>query len=237
LARGGADLRFTFGPRFNGKPIWSPEGSRIAFSTNRSGGGEVIARATNGVTKDEVLDTGGVVVSGEDWSSDGQFVIEERDNDPKTRDDIWVLPQFGDRRPFAYLNSKFNEKYAKLSPNGRWLAYQSDESTRFEIYVESFPMPGAKRKISTNGGSRPVWSRDGKELYFISADQKMMAVQGKEGAQFEASVPEALFDVHVGAGAWFDVAKDGHFLIPVQVEQPVTAPITVVLNWQAGLKK
>ena len=118
----------------------------------------------------------------------------------KTKDDIWVLPLFGDRKPFPYLQTEFNEQYAKLSPNGQWLAYTSDESKRNEVYVQTFPTPGGKWQISTNGGSRSVWSRDGKELYFLSADGKMMAVERKgSGAKFEAGLPKPLFDVRFPA--------------------------------------
>jgi hypothetical protein len=149
------------------------------------------------------------------------------------------LPLFGDRKPFPYLQSAFQEGYGKLSPNGQWLAYQSNETKRFEVYVQTFPTPGGKWQVSTNGGGSPEWSRDGKELYFIGADQKMMVVQVKDGVKFEASVPKALFDVHTvnGLNFVFDVSKDGRFLIPTPVEQSASVPMTVVVNWTAGLKK
>jgi hypothetical protein len=112
----------------------------------------------------------------------------------------------------------------------------SDETNQNEVYVQTFPTPGAKSQISTNGGDYPVWSRDGKELYFIGADGKMMAVEVKTGANFAASEPKPLFDSHL-AGSGFDVGKDGRFLIPTQIEQSSSAPMTIVVNWQAGLKK
>jgi hypothetical protein len=157
---------------------------------------------------------------------------------PKTKNDVWVIPTFGDRKPFPYLQTEFNEGFARLSPNGQWLAYTSDESKRGEIYVQTFPTPGGKWQVSTNGGTRSVWSRDGKELYFIGADGKLMAVEVASGAKFHVSVPEPLFDARVpGRQVWFDVSKDGHFLIPVQLEQSANAPMTVVVNWTAALKK
>ena len=149
----------------------------------------------------------------EDWSRDGRYIIEDV-LDPKTRNDIWVIPTFGDRKPFPYINTEFLEDNAKLSPNGQFLAYRSDESKRNEVYVQTFPEHGGKWQISTGGGDFPVWSRDGRELYFISADNKLMAVEVKgDGKKFDAGVPKPLFSVP--AQAQFDVSKDGRFLIHV----------------------
>jgi Tol biopolymer transport system component len=236
LARGG-DSRFTFGPATNQWPIWSPDGTRIAFNTTRDGNGKVFQRATSGTAQDEALDKPAINARAEDWSRDGKYILEERP-DPKTVNDIWVLPTLGEKKePFPYLHTAFREQFAKLSPDGRWLAYQSDESKRFEIYVVTFPNLGGKWQVSTGGGSRPVWSRDGRELYFISADSKMMAVDIRSGTKFDFGVPKPLFDVRMDAGAWFDVSKDGKFLLPAQVEASATVPMTVVVNWQAGLKR
>jgi hypothetical protein len=195
----------------------------------------VTQRATNGAGQDEILDRSTRLKYPVDWSKDGRYIIEQASADSKTGTDIWVLPLFGDRKPFPYLETDANEAEAKLSPNGLWLAYQSDESKRNEIYVTTFPQPGGKWQVSTNGGSYPVWSRDGKELFYIGADGKMMAVEVKAGPAFEAGIPKPLFDVS-SAGS-YDVGKDGRFLIPVPVEQSGTTPITVVVNWQAGLRK
>jgi len=173
----------------------------------------------------------------DDWSRDGRYLIEQV-NDPKTRSsDIWVIPTFGDRKPFPYINTEFQEGNAKLSPNGQFLAYDSDESKRVEVYVQTFPEHRGKWQISTGGGRFPVWSRDGRELYFISADNKMMAVEVKaSGTKFDAGVPKPLFDVR--QSAQFDVSKDGRFLIHVSLDTAGTnVPLTVVVNWQAGLKK
>jgi dipeptidyl aminopeptidase/acylaminoacyl peptidase len=150
-----------------------------------------------------------------------------------------VLPQFGDKKLFAYLQSQFNEGPARLSPDGRWLAYVSDESRRKEIFVASFPQPGGKWQISTGGGEIPIWSRDGHELFFVSADNKMMAVEFKTtGGKLEPGVPKPLFDVRLGRGDTnFDVSKDGRFLIPTLLDQGASEPLTVVLNWPEMLKK
>jgi dipeptidyl aminopeptidase/acylaminoacyl peptidase len=196
-------------------------------------------KATSGVAQDEVLDAAPRLKRPTDWSHDGQYIIEEVPSNSKTGVGVWVLPLGGDKKPFPYLNTEANESLAKLSPDGQFLAYQSDESKRNEIYVQTFPRPGGKWEVSTNGGSSPIWSRDGKELFFLARDGKMMAaevksVAGKDGATFERGVPKPLFDTH---GWGFDVGKDGRFLIPVPVDQPGAAPINVVINWPATLKK
>jgi Tol biopolymer transport system component len=237
LKRGTAS-RFSFNSKSNAYPIWSPDGSHIAFSSTPERVKDIYQKATSGATQDEALEKSTRSKFISDWSRDGRYIIYTV-ADPKTDFDIWVLPLFGDRKPFPYLQSAFQEGYGKLSPNGQWLAYQSNETKRFEVYVQTFPTPGGKWQVSTNGGGSPEWSRDGKELYFIGADQKMMVVQVKDGVKFEASVPKALFDVHTvnGLNFVFDVSKDGRFLIPTPVEQSASVPMTVVVNWTAGLKK
>lgn len=235
LTRGTAS-RFTFGPANNEYPVWSPDGSRIAFYSLRSGHGEPYQKASSGVGQEEILNRDPRPNQLTDWSRDGRYIIEQL-IDPKTINDIWVLPTFGDKKPFPYINAEFVENWAKRSPNGQFLAYQSNESKHYEVYVQTFPEHGGKWQISTGGGGLPVWSRDGRELYFISADKKMMAVEVKaNGTKFEAGVPKALFAVP--AQAQFDVSKDGRFLIHVPVDTAATnVPLTVVVNWQAGLKK
>jgi len=199
-------------------------------------------KAASGVGPDEVLDEARSSTVVTDWSRDSRYLIESV-LDPKTKFDIWVLPLFGDRKPFPYLHAEFNENNAKLSPNGQWLAYASDETKRNEVYVQTFPNPGGKWQVSTSGGSLPVWSRDGKELFFIGGDRKMMAVELKSGAgsgaKFEAGLPKALFDVNFESGfnPGFDVSKDGRFLIPTRAGQSAAAPITIVVNWTAALNK
>jgi dipeptidyl aminopeptidase/acylaminoacyl peptidase len=235
LARG-TTSRFTFGPFNNQNPLWSPDGSRVAFYTGRSGHAEPWQKAANGVGQEEIIDKNPRQHYVDDWSRDGRFLIEQV-VDPKTFNDIWVHPTFGDKKSFPYINSEFDEGYAKLSPDGQFLGYSSNESKRSEVYVQTFPEHGGKWQISTGGGNFPVWSRDGRELYFISADNKMMTVEVKgDGKKFEAGVPSALFAVP--AQTQFDVSKDGRFLIHVPVDQAGSnVPLTVVVNWQSALKK
>jgi Tol biopolymer transport system component len=142
-------------------------------------------------------------------------------------------------KPRPYLQSNANEGAPNISPSSDWLAYTSDETRRFEVYVQSFPNPGRKYQVSVNGGDVPVWSRDGKELYFIAPDRQMMVVPIRnKGGDLETSTPKALFDskITIGINITFDVNKDGRFLIPVQ-EQESASPLTLVLNWHAGLRK
>ena len=177
-----------------------------------------------------------------DWSRDGRFVIFQT-LDPTTGFHIWVLPLSGDRKPYAFLHSQSAEisgrsimlpMWGKLSPDGRWLAYQSNETGSFEIYVQAFPGREGKWRVSVKGGTHPIWSRDGKELFYIAADNKLMAVDVKSGARFEHGVPKPLFEARTG----FDVSPDGkRFLLVVPLEQAANPPMTVVVNWHAGVKR
>ena len=232
------DSRLTSGPLNSVTPVWSPDGSKVAFSNSRDGSLNVYRKNSSGVGQDEALDKDQRSKSVRDWSHDGQYLIEEVGRSTKTGTAVWVLPLFGDRTPLPYLESEFNQSYPKVSPNGQWLAYQSDETKRNEIYVQSFPKPGGKWQVSTDGATSPVWSRDGKELFFLGANGKMMAVDVRSGAgnKFDNGLAKPLFDLP-GDAFTFDVTRDGRFLIPVPVEQASGAPITVVVNWAAGLRR
>jgi len=142
----------------------------------------------------------------------------------------------GEKKPFVYHDTEFSESDAVLSPNGRWLAYSSDASKRSEIYVETFPTPEAGWQISANGGSLPRWSLDGKELYFIAPDQKLMAVEIKAGPS-DRSVPRSLFPTRLPVNGRYDVSKDECFLIPTLLDSAGTVSMTAIVTWTAGLKK
>jgi len=242
LARG-TDSRFTFNGKTNRFPVWSPDGGAIAFNSELPGHQSVFKRATTGMPKDEAVDPDEVVKRPTDWSPDGRYIIEESGGSTaRTGGDIWVAtvgPAAAGEKRRPYLQTEFNEGFGVVSPNGKWLAYRSNETKRNEIYVMTFPNPGSKWQISTNGGNIPVWSRDGKQLYFISPNKKMMAVEIKgTGTNPEAGVPRELFDVSLATNnPRYDVSKDGKFLAPLAVEQTAGAPINVVVNWTAGLKK
>jgi len=241
----GTRSRLTFDGKEKGYPVWSPDGSHVAFRSTRDGGNTSLYQKTiNGVGQEEILDkTPGSFAVPLDWSSDGRYLIEGVLAGPKLS--IWVLPLSkgqanGNQKSSPYLDEPFNEVGGKLSPNGEWLAYASDETGRYEVYVQTFPKRGGKWPVSINGGSRPNWSRDGKQLYFVAGDGKLMAVNVKSGSggAFEAGAPEALFDPHMAGNqfTWFGVTKDGRFLFPTAAEQS-GRPVTIVVNWPSLLKE
>jgi len=156
---------------------------------------------------------------------------------------LWVLPMTGEQKPAPFLQSVFNEDHARFSPDGRFVAYASDESGRFEVYVQTFPASGGKWLVSANGGAQPRWRRDGKELFYIAPDRKLMAVDVKaEASTFVVGVPKALFQTHVisypNPRNIYDVSADGQrFLIITPPEETTSTPVTVVANWTADLKR
>ena len=185
------------------------------------------------------------------WSTDGRFITYKTVGS-KGYSEVWVLPQFperagGDRKPFPFLQSEeFTQSSPKFSPDGRWLVYQSNESGRYEVYIQSFPKRAGKWQVSTGGGDRPRWSRDGKELFYLAPDQRLMAVAVKGDSAPEVGAPRPLFETRmfggvratVGFRQQYDVAPDSQrFLINVPVAEEASSPITLVLNWAAGLKK
>ena len=223
-------------------PFGTPPKISTKASSNREGAFNLYQKSASGAGKEELLLKTELPKFPTDWSADGRFIVYNV-IDPKTKADVWVLPLFGDQKPFPLLQTEFNERIGRFSPDGRWIAYASDESGTNQIYVQSFPTSGGKWQVSTNGGSFPAWRRDGKELFYVSPDKKMMAVEVKgEGATFERGVPKALFDVRVpsfnAAQARFAVTADGQkFLVNNTIGETTSAPIAVVLNWTADLKK
>ena len=233
IARGTLS-RFTFDPANDGAPAWSPDGARIAFNSNRGGQFNLYQKLSSGAGGDEELLKSGELKSPLDWSQDGRFIAYLVQS-AKTRADIWILPLDGDRQPFPFLQTPFNELGARFSPDGRWVAYTSDETGVPEVYVQSFPASGGKWQISSGGGTAPKWSRDGKELFYTNGG-KLMSVEVKTGGStFEAGTPTLLFE---SRGRTYDASADGQrFLVAVPVEEATSTPITVVLNWTTDLKK
>jgi len=240
----GTSARFTFGPAGE-NPVWSPDGSQIIFGTRGSGLYEKLA---SGVSEEQLILKSTQDLSPTSWSHDGRFLLYTA-VDPKTKDDLWILPLEGDRKPFPFLHTEFAESDGRFSPDGHWVAYTSDESGRSEIYVRSFSpsTSGATSNsaggvlISSNGGTEPRWRGDGRELFYRGADRKLMAVELTLTPAFQAGLPKVLFRMpeeggpSAGRPMW-DATPDGkRFLLPVP--QSSTTPFTVVLNWPSLLKK
>jgi Tol biopolymer transport system component len=240
LARAGALSRFTFSPNTEDNPIWSPDGNYVAFSLGGGTSTNIYRKVSSGAGNEEMLVQSEVTKEPTDWSSDGRFIIFS-DYRPKTGSDLWVLPFFGDGKPYKLLETEFEEGQGHFSPDGRWFAYTSNESGRDEVYVQSFPVTGGKWLISTGGGSQPQWCCDGKEIFYVASDKTLMSVEINAGALFESSVPKRLFVTQVSAynsPNRYAVSADGQrFLVNGPSGDGHAAPITVVLNWTSGLKK
>jgi eukaryotic-like serine/threonine-protein kinase len=223
----GTSTRLTL---FNGSsPVWSPDGKEIAFASDQGGSVDIFVKPSNGNGKDQrVLQQAGPPT---DWSLDGRYILFGK-RDEQTRYDLWMLPLFGDRKPAAYLQTDFYESGAVLSPNGKWVAYESDETGGSEIYVRSFANPTAQKwKISSNGGSMPKWRRDGKELFYIGANHKLMAVKVKTDLDFQVSTPVELFYVD---GEYVVINNGQKFLLDQRIQDStMVSPINVILNWPA----
>ena len=242
LARG-IRSRFTFDPAEEDTSIWSPDGSQIVYAFRVSGTLELYRKAADGTGAAEVLLADHRNKFPACWSPDGRFILYMVDNGSPTGWDMWLLPVFGDRKPYPFLQTPFNEAQGRFSPDGRWIAYISNESGRYEAYVTSFPGPAGKWQISSGGGTSlgvwPRWRRDGKEITYLAPDGTLMAVAvNAQGSRFEAGEARPMFATRSRGPRWpYDVSPDGRFLVNTVVERERSAPLTVILDWGAGVKK
>jgi Tol biopolymer transport system component len=230
--------RVTFGDDDH-NVAWSPDGTRFAFASVREGVHQIFIGSADGSRDlDQVTD-------GEhdhylcDWSPDGRALAYVEFH-PETAADLWVVELSGTREPRAFVNTRFYEKEAAFSPDGRWLAYVSDESGQFEVYVQPFSGPGPKLQVSSDGGEEPVWSRAGDELFY-RANGKMMTVAVRERPELTVGRPEPLFEDRFHDGNLpsrsYDVAPDGRFVMAAEAElERAIHRLEVVLNWTEGLK-
>jgi serine/threonine protein kinase len=233
----GLKTPFTFGPAQTRAQVWSPDGGTIFFTSNRKGHFDLYRKASSGTGSEELVVESNLDKFVTSISPDGRFLLYHT-VDPKTKQDVWVLPLDGGQKPFAFLQGEFNEVNAHFSPDGRWVAYQSDESGRSEIYVTPFPSPSGKRQISTLGGRWPKWRR--KEVFYLTLDNKLMVSEvNVHGDTLQIGAARPLFEIRPGGpGNVYDVSADGQrFLVNMAVEQQITTPLTLVLNWTAELKK
>jgi Tol biopolymer transport system component len=236
----GVPTRFTFGD-FDIRPIWASDGSGIIYASPRDGlPPNLFTKALTSGAEEKRLMRSGINSIATDRSPDGRYIVYMA-NELGTNLNIWALPLVGDQTPKPVLRTQFNEGDARISPDGRWLAYVSDESGKWEVYVQRFLASGGKWQISSTGGTQPEWSFDGKELFYVAADQKLMAVPLHVGASFDPGTPKELFQLHAVTdflGNTFDVAHDGQrFLVNTPVGDEAPTPFTVVINWSAPLER
>jgi eukaryotic-like serine/threonine-protein kinase len=241
--------RLTFEGKANTNPAWAPDGKRIAFTSNKEGPLNIFWQLADGSGGLERLTTSEYIHVPSSWSPDGQ-VLAFFEVNPTTQRDIWVLrmgdPSIGSgqvRKAQPFLRTPFNESAPRFSPDGRWLAYYSNESGRFEIYVQPYPGPGGKWQISTEGGTEPVWNPNGRELFYRTGD-RMMAVDIATQPGFTAGKPRILFEGRYELAPFpianYDISPDGkRFLMlkSIEQEQAVPTQINVVLNWFEELKQ
>jgi eukaryotic-like serine/threonine-protein kinase len=242
LARGGATSRLTFDAADDRSPVWSPDGSHVVWSSHRGGKYQLYQKLASGTGQDELLHESNNPISPEDWSKDGRFILYT-ENEPNTRGDVWVLPLDGERKSFPFLQTPYAEQSPRFSPDGRFVAYRSNETGRDEMYVLTFPAKDGKWQVSNDGaGGLPQWRGDGRELfYFSAADRKVMMVEIRGSSAFEPGIPKALFDltaVRQVTGSGWAVTPDGQrFLFDSAMHETATQQYTVVVNWTSELKK
>ncbi len=243
--------RFTFDNNVYLSPIWSRDGKYIAYMegsygalTNQS----ILERAADGSGEEHKLmdlsQTMGLQESLCDWSPDGRYILFVTGTaSAQNGTDVWVLPLFGDRKPYTYISAPGNQRYAQFSPDGRWVAYGSDESGQSEIYVAPFPWTGAKWQVSNGGGVLPRWRGDGKQIYFLTMGSSgvFAADVNGHGSSFEVGEVHTLFDVDNlspnTAGQQYSVTGDGQRFLHITTGDAGKSPLNVIQNWTAELKE
>ena len=253
LVDGARTSRVTLDAADDRSPVWSPDGTRIAFHSLRTGGGDLYQKLTSGAGVEERLVTSDQRKTPLSWSADGRFLLYQS-ADQANNLDLWIMPMMGDRTPSVFLKTPFREGYGAFSPDDRWVAYMSNESGTMEIYVRPFVPPGAAgtaagaaagQLVSTAGGIHPVWRPDGKELYYLNPAGAMMAAPiTVTGSTLAPGAPVMLFPTRIIGGGLdtmaqrrqYDVAPDGRFLINTVLDSGVV-PITLLQNWNPEAKR
>jgi serine/threonine protein kinase/Tol biopolymer transport system component len=240
--------RITFGPQYSASPVWWPDGKSIVFNYGATSSGDSLYRqnADGTGSKEKLLETSGISEIPFSVSSDGRYIAYmRRDLKSSTGWDIWALPMFpdksGEQKPFPVVATNFIDITPSFSPDGKWLAYANNETGRFEVYIQPFPSGAGRWQVSTAGGATPNWRKDGKELYFFSLDQQVMAVDVQQnGASLQLGAPHALFKATTvsGPSGPYTVSADGKkFVMNTVLPQSITEPLTLITNWPADLKQ
>ncbi|MGC2422086.1 MAG: protein kinase, partial [Candidatus Acidiferrales bacterium] len=238
----GTESRLTFGSVDNFNPLWSADGSRIMFTSSRAGPRDIYEQPGNGLGNAEpIYESKDQSKNVDDLAADGRYAIYDTAGGSNPTE-LWVLPLTGERKPFPFVQGSFVACEARFSPNGRYVAYASNETGRYEIYVQTFPDHLGKWQISTAGGVEPAWRRDGKELFYLSPDNKVMAVEvNTDAANFQAGIPKPLFQAQpipdfLMRNRYLVSADGQRFLMLAPAGEAASRPITVVLNWPALLE-
>ena len=236
----GARTRFTLDPTDEQTAMWSPDGSRLVFNARPKGYFDLYERDASGLSDEQVLVADTRNKTPVSWSPDGRSILYSTGAFVVGNSDLWLLSLDGDRKSTPFLRSPFNETYGRFSPDGRWVAYVSNETGSSEVYVTHFPGPSGKWPISTGGGTYPRWRADGRELFYVAPDGKLMAAGvNAQAGEFVVNGVRALFDIHpnVSGRYPYDVSADGQrFLVNMVVEAAAQSPITLVVNWAASLR-
>jgi eukaryotic-like serine/threonine-protein kinase len=240
--------RVTFDAGQDWSPAWSPDGSRLMFAANRAGYknvNKIMQKSSTGAGEETLIDSGESSSIPVHWSSDDKHLIFSRQRATGNGFESWILPLFGERKPLPFLESTFERIHARISPDSRFVAYTTNESGTFQIVVQTFPDPnGGKWTITADGGVEPKWRRDGRELYYLTFDGKMMSVPISSSPTFNAGKPSVLFQTPLTVSRngptrdrRYDVAPDGRFLIVVPSATTAALPFTILVNWDAAFKK
>lgn len=240
MVRGASSRLSTFASSDTPVSIWSPDGKYVVWNETADGKYRLVKKLATGAGEAEVLIESPVRVYPSDWSPDGRIILYSV-TDNTTKNDIWVLPLEGDRKPWLYFQSPGEDRQAVFSPDGKYIVYSSEESGRSEIYVQTFPASADKWPVSTNGGSSPRWPRKASELFYASNDAKVMSVAIRIGNSFEAGVPQPLFDIAMTRSPRSEdyvVSNDGQRLLFIsRGADAASTPLVVILNWSAGLSR
>jgi len=236
--------RLTFGPSRSTFPAWSPDGSSVAFDSNKTGTYNLFEKRSDSTGDAELILESETNKYPTAWSADRRFIAYNTTSPGKYATELWIVPRFGERKPYAFLQGSFDVGQGQFSPDGRWMAYSSDESGKVEVYVTPFPGGGSKWQVSAAGGASPRWRRDGKELFYLAADSELMAAEvDTSGPTFQVAAVRPLFHVLLKTGVSrldldpssdqisYDASPDGKWFVVNSPPAGSPPPITLITNW------